>query len=359
MEQHAERKLHGNEQIPPKELLCPGDNTKQKSNKPDLPGSQLLPNTSESDATLLQSIISGDQDEISTPTATNVGIEELKKSMKKTRKNNLTIFSANANSIKNKMDSLKFNIDLLNLHVIIIQETKLKTKSITIDGYRCFATVRGDCGGGILIACKSTLNPVLVFEGTSECEVLVVQFKINEHCNIRIIAGYGAQECAPPVVRESYRNSIEEQVARAYLAGCSVIVAEDANAKLGPEFISGDPHPMSENGQLLASMVERQDLQIVNSSTKCSGGPITRQRLVDGKLEYSCIDFILVSKDLDNQLKEAIIDKDQLYALTKFSSTKGNPCIKTSDHFSLIAKFEVEVKEIKQRREEFLQTSRR
>ena len=272
----------------------------------------------------------------------------------KAESNNLIIFSANANSIKNKMDSLKFNIDLLNLHVIIIQETKLKNKSIKIDGYRCFATVRGDCGGGILIACKSSLVPVLIFEGTSECEVLVVQIKINDNLCIRIIAGYGAQECAPPVVREAYRNSIEEQVSRAKLSGCMIVIAEDANAKLGPELIPGDPHPRSENGKLLASMIERQNLKIVNASDKCTGGPITWQRTVNNKVENSCIDFLLVSKELESQLKEAIIDKDQLYALTKFSTTKGNPDIKRSDHYSLIAKFEVELKaEIKRREEIF------
>ena len=75
---------------------------------------------------------------------------------------------------------------------------------------------------------------------------------------IRIIAGYGPQECAPVAVRETYRTTIEEQVTRAYLAGSMVLIAEDANAKLGPDFIEGDPHPISENGKLQAGMIERQ-----------------------------------------------------------------------------------------------------
>ena len=159
-----------------------------------------------------------------------------------------------------------FNISILDPSVIVIQETKLKRKSqVSLPGFKCFPTIRGDSGGGILIACKHSLEPVLIHEGDSECEVLVVQIKLSNQMNIRIIAGYGAQECAPSVVRERYRNSIEEQVSRAYLSGCMVIIAEDANAKLGPKMIPNDPHPMSENGKLLAGMINRQSLVIINA----------------------------------------------------------------------------------------------
>ena len=104
------------------------------------------------------------------------------------------------------MTSLKFNIEQLNPHIIVIQETKVKRKSqIELKGYRCYPTVRGDSGGGILIACIAALDPVLIHEGDSECEVLVVQISLQNKA-IRIIAGYGPQECAPPIVREAYRN---------------------------------------------------------------------------------------------------------------------------------------------------------
>ena len=87
------------------------------------------------------------------------------------------------------------------------------------------------------------------------------------------------------IVREGYRSTIEEQVVRAYLSGTSVLIAEDANAKLGKEWITNDPHEMSENGRLLSEMIERQNLCVVNTSDKCSGGPITRTRTVQEKVE--------------------------------------------------------------------------
>ena len=230
---------------------------------------------------------------------------------------------------------------MIKPHIIIIQETKIKRKSqIKLEGYRCFTTIRGDNGGGILIACLSSLGPVLVFEGDAECEVLVVQTTINNTA-IRIIGGYGPQECAPAAVRETYRSSVEEQISRAYLAGCLVLIAEDANAKLGPEIIEGDPHPRSENGKMLAGMVERQGISIINASNKCEGGPLTRRRIVNGRIEESCIDFLMASENMNNLLVEALIDSKQLYTLTKYTTTKGKTDIKRSDHFSIIAKFDI------------------
>ena len=251
------------------------------------------------------------------------------------------------------MQSLKFIASLINPHVIVIQETKSKTKSQnTLEGYRCFSTIRGDNGGGIFIACKSGLDPVQIYEGDSQCEVLVVQVKVNNSRKMRIIGGYGTQECAPATLREMYRNSIEEQVSRAFLSGSMVIVAEDANAKLGPTIVPGDPHPMSNNGKLMIEMIERQGLDIINTSEKCKGGPITRKRMVDGKVERSCIDFMLTSTDLTRQLVEATIDSSQIYALTKYTTTKGHPDIKRSDHYSIVATFDIDVYEKPGKREE-------
>ena len=61
--------------------------------------------------------------------------------------------SANSNALKNKLVSLKFNIENIKPEIIVIQETKLKRKGkIVLDGYRTFELVRRDDGGGLLIA---------------------------------------------------------------------------------------------------------------------------------------------------------------------------------------------------------------
>ena len=133
------------------------------------------------------------------------------------------------------------------------------------------------------------------------------------------------------------------------------MIAEDANAKLGQDLIVGDPHTISDNGKLLAEMIDRKNLFIVNSSNKCEGGPITRYRDLTNKenSEASCIDFIIVSMDLAKELDSALIDSKQLYTLTKYTTTKGHPSVKRSDHYTLIANFTVKWVEKETERIEF------
>ena len=153
-------------------------------------------------------------------------------------------------------------------------------------------------------------------------------------------------------MRETYRNTVEEQIIRANLSGCMTLIAEDSNAKLGADIIPGDPHPISCNGKLLEGMIKRQDLFIANTSQYCVGGPVTRRRTVKGRVEESCIDFVLTSQDLASFLCKATIDSNQIFALTKYTTTKGHPCVKKSDHFTIIASFKLEWIDEKPKREE-------
>ena len=74
--------------------------------------------------------------------------------------------------------------------------------------------------------------------------------------------------------------------------------------------------------------------------------------MVDGKFERSCIDFIFACQRLSNTLGKASIDSAGLYQLTKYTSTKGNPSVVKSDHFTIISKFEIQMKDKKPRRQE-------
>ena len=180
--------------------------------------------------------------------------------------------AGNINGMYNKKTSLDFIVNKLNPSVIILQETKLKRKSqVVLCGYRLFCLIKSPSSGGLLIACKPSLKPVLVFEGSDECQVIVIQVQL-QFLNARIIAGYGPQE-SDKRASESYRECIEEQIIRAYISGCEVLLQEDSNAKLGNVWIPGDKHLISHNGKLLQGMLLRQGLFLENSSSKCTGGP--------------------------------------------------------------------------------------
>ena len=71
----------------------------------------------------------------------------------------------------------------------------------------------------------------------------------------------------------------------------------DANAKDGCDIIEGDPHPTSQNGQLLFDFVRRNNLVICNTSDLCEG-KITCKRITINGTEESIIDYIIVCQDM-------------------------------------------------------------
>ena len=72
----------------------------------------------------------------------------------------------------------------------------------------------------------------------------------------------------------------------------------DANAKLGPDLIQGDPHVKSPNGKLLEAILERHALCVVNGIVAKRKGIITREKITVAGVERSVIDFVIVSHDL-------------------------------------------------------------
>ena len=120
-----------------------------------------------------------------------------------------------------------------------------------------------------------------------------------------------------------------------------ILVQTDANAKIGNSYISKDPNVVSSNGKLLIGMVERQELVVANSLEECEG-TITRHRLVDGKLEQSILDYLIICQRLRQMLTEMKIDEKREFPLTRYG--KKNGLISTqSDHNWITAKFSLEI----------------
>ena len=92
------------------------------------------------------------------------------------------------------------------------------------------------------------------------------------------MTGYGPQECWDSNKRTQFFNAIDEEISASELLGKSVIIAMDANSKLGPEIIPGDPYRQSPNGNILAVIVNRHALCVVNGMKEKRKGLITRQR---------------------------------------------------------------------------------
>jgi hypothetical protein len=156
---------------------------------------------------------------------------------------------------------------------------------------------------------------VLIKEYSEEFELLVVEVKINKQ-ELRIISGYGPQETWPEPQRSPFWIAFETEIEKANIAGKEIIIAMDANSKLGKKWISKDinTRKMCDNAKLLEPIILRHDLIVGNGHVLCQG-VVTRKRVLTNRTEESTIDLVLMSRKMAKYIKSMIIDEEQNYAL--------------------------------------------
>ena len=227
--------------------------------------------------------------------------------------------------------------------------------SLKIENYEIFEKIRTEgYGGGLLTAVDKSLEPVLIEAANKETEILVVQVKMGGSY-IRIINGYGPQEADLSAKKLAFWQSIEQEVVSAKNSQCMVLIQCDANAKLGKDMISQDPHEISENGRILKDLIERENMALLNASDLCQGA-ITRNRMAKEINEKSILDYIIVCENLSDYLEQMVIDEKRHFPLTKYATTKGVKRLVKSDHNILYAQFSLTYRSInwkKSRKEVF------
>ena len=112
----------------------------------------------------------------------------------------------------------------------------------------------------------------------------------------------------------------------------------DANSKLGPELIPSDPHARTPNGQIIADIMVRHGLTVVNGMEDKCDGTVTRRRVTKDGTEESAIDLVIVSDDLESVVDSLLIDENRKYVLTKIVKTKRGITKQESDHNVLLSK---------------------
>ena len=251
----------------------------------------------------------------------------------------LNIFSTNAAGLKNKAHSLKNGLKHLSVGVFTIQETHFRKKgTFKVEGYEIFEAIRNKQKGGTMIGIHNALNPMLIKQYDEDFELLVVEIEVAKE-QIRVISGYGPQENWPESDRLPFFQALEEEINKAEMEGKSVIIEMDANSKLGPDVINGDPHPQTPNGKLLLNIIERHNLVVLNSvEDKCTGS-ITRRRVTKDKVEESIIDFVIVSQEMVEKVDSILIDEDREHVLVKVTKNKRGLKKQESDHNVILSKF--------------------
>ena len=115
----------------------------------------------------------------------------------------------------------------------------------------------------------------------------------------------------------------------------------DLNSKLGPNYIKNDPHNMSENGIILGGIME---LIVANGLAEKCKGLITRERHTVNNMEKGIIDFVIVSKDIVEDIVDMVIDDKRKHVLTKLIKTKKGLMKKESDHNTIVTELKIKLK---------------
>ena len=180
-----------------------------------------------------------------------------------------------------KIQSLVNHVTELGAGLITLQETHFKRKGKLngkISDFKFFEAIRKKPKGGTLIGAHRSLDPVLIEEYSDEFELLAVEVRMGGS-DVGIISGYGPQENWRVDERLPFFRALEQEVLKAKLHGKAVYIQMDANSKLGPDIIKGDPHEQSGNGKLLAAIIKRNALIVMNNSEQKCKGKITRRRI--------------------------------------------------------------------------------
>ena len=116
--------------------------------------------------------------------------------------------------------------------------------------------------------------------------------------------------------------ALEEEINKAEMDGKSIIIQMDANSKLEPKVIKGDPHSQTQNGKILHNIIQRHNLIVLNGvESKCDGA-ITRRRVTKDNIEESIIDFVITSADLIDDVESIVIDEARKHVLLRATKTK-------------------------------------
>ena len=242
--------------------------------------------------------------------------------------------------MKTKLQSFKSELSSTDASIFTAQETHYKKKgTLKLPEFEIFESIRSKPKGGTIIGIHKALNPMLINVYEKDFELLVVEFEVAKR-QIRIISGYGPQETWSESDRLPFFLALEAEINKAEMENKSVIIQMDANSKLGAQLIKDDPHDQTPNGKLLHGIIERHGLVLVNGlQDKCEGA-ITRRRVTKNSVEESIIDFVIVSPDLEQELKSLVVDESRKHVLTKITNTKKGIRKQESDHNVLISKFQ-------------------
>ena len=195
-------------------------------------------------------------------------------------------------------------------------------------------------GGGVAIAAKKDLNPVLISEGDDDVEAITIDIH-PKNIVISCTSAYGPQQRDTIEKKTKFWEFLDKMADNSWDSGKGFYLQGDLNAWLGDGLIPGDPHKQNENGKLFHNFLLRHpQLSVANALPICNG-IITRKRsLNSGKIEESVLDIIVICSRVLPYFTEMVIDVDNKYVTTNYTAFKKklNAKAVNSDHRTVFAK---------------------
>ena len=199
--------------------------------------------------------------------------------------------------------------------MITLNETLYKNnKKLNIEGYVTFNRNRQNSnGGGVATSViqDDSKNTLKVKDGPDNDEYVITrhsQFSVP----INIVNVYGETE------NRAKNNEVEDRWYRIvtklkkveYKGEYSVVIG-DMNKHVG-DIIEGNHEKVTHGGKLIRELLNTKKYVLINSTNKVKGGPFTRYDPAAPNEEdsKSCLDLIMVSRELLKYVKELIIDKN-------------------------------------------------
>ena len=232
---------------------------------------------------------------------------------------------ANIRGMRGKLNSLTEILHEHDPQMFILTETQLKSNTGTnIKGYTLYSRVRTNgSGGGVAILVRNDVKKhVAPHISDRNIELMWVSIRRKQQPPIFVGSYYGKQESRTSKEDiEKEMSSLHEEILEMKDEG-EIFLAMDGNAKLG---ILGEIP--SRNGKLLKQVFNNTNLTLMNSNSKCEGR-VTRKNTVNDQ-EFSAIDFIVVSENVEKWINKIVIDEDGLSTIKGKKETDHNTIIST------------------------------
>ena len=178
---------------------------------------------------------------------------------------------------------------------------------------------------------------VNIKEGEGDDEFQITRLE-NTSRPLNIVNCYGEQDT---------RSSRTEILNRWFRLKCELqkiidkdeycMLVGDLNKLIGNDNlgIEGNNAQISFGGQLVRELVASGDWILLNNSERAVGGPWTREDPSNTNIK-SCLDLVLLSKNLDPYVKKLLIDSKRKISIKRPIFKKGKWCLTHSDHYTLV-----------------------